>query len=237
MCVYLNQNITSIFTIFLSIFYAVVICESSRSSGGFIVAVYFALFFFVSLWGLEKQKQKKKKRSTQNYFSFHLFFFFFGAFVILFLNLLLMSTRPKFIADIQINELLNIPLVTGRCWVKWYVRDSAKPDARGRTAQIPVRDHKAQWDEHVNLRFRLGIQNKTKLLKEYVVIFDVVWDQNGADKLTLGRVEINLAEYVNKTSNKDVKKTKYLLKNSKINGALALTIGVSQVSGQTDYNV
>jgi hypothetical protein len=147
-----------------------------------------------------------------------------------------MSSRPKFTASIQINELLNIPLVAGRCWVKWYVHDSAKPDARGRTAHIPVREHRAQWDESITINFRLAIHSKTKVLKERDVIFDVIWDQNGTDKLTLGRVEINLAEYVNKSS-KDGKKTKYLLKNSKINGALALTISVVQVSGPTDYIV
>lgn len=118
------------------------------------------------------------------------------------------------------------------------MRDSAKPDARGRTAHVPVREHRAQWDESVNIHFRLSIHSKTKVLKERVVIFDVIWDQNGTDKLTLGRVEINLAEYVNKNgSNKHGKKTKYLLKNSKINGALALSINVTQDSGPTDYIV
>lgn len=146
----------------------------------------------------------------------------------------IMSTRrPKFTAEIQVNELLNIPLVSGRCWVKWYVRDSPKPDARGRTSYVPVKEHKAQWDEDIRIHFKVGI-NKANVLKEFVMIFDVMWDQNGTDKLSLGKVEINLSEYVNNTQ---PKKTKYLLKNSKINGALELSINVMQESGTNMFTV
>lgn len=66
------------------------------------------------------------------------------------------------------------------------------------------------------------------------MIFDVMWDQNGSEKLLLGKVEVNLAEYVGGT---EAKRTKYLLKNSKINGALSLMVDIKQVSGTKNYTV
>ena len=143
------------------------------------------------------------------------------------------ASRPKFGVNIQINELLNIPLVSGRCWVRWYVRDSAKPDARGKTEHMPIKEHRALWDHEINIPAKIGI-GKMNVLKEYMVIFDVMWDQNGSDKLQLGKVELNLAEYVGGT---EPKKTKYLLKNSKINGALSLTVAMKQISGSKNYTV
>lgn len=143
------------------------------------------------------------------------------------------ASRPKFDISIQVNELLNIPLVSGRCWVRWYVRDSPKPDARGRTPQIPVREHRALWDHGIKLQARIGI-GRMNVLKEFVLIFDVMWDQNGTDKLLLGKVEVNLSEYI---GGNEPKTTKYLLKNSKINGALAITVEVKQLSGSKNYTV
>lgn len=143
------------------------------------------------------------------------------------------SHRPKFAVVILINQLLNVPLVSGNCWVRWYVKDSPKPDARGRTPHVAVREHRAQWDHEIKFQSRVSI-GRSNVLKELLVVFDVMWDQNGTDKLLLGKVEVNLSEYVGGT---EPKATKYLLKSSKINGALSLTIDIKQVSGSKNYTV
>lgn len=144
-----------------------------------------------------------------------------------------MTSRPKFDVDIQVNQLLNIPLVSGSCWVRWYVRDSPKPDARGRTPHQTVREHRASWDHEIKLQTRIGI-GRMNVLKEFMVIFDVMWDQNGSEKILLGKVEVNLSEYV---GSPEPKRTKYLLKNSKINGALSITIGIKQTAGSKNFTV
>lgn len=142
--------------------------------------------------------------------------------------------RPKFDVTVHINELLNVPLVSGTCWVRWYVKDSPKPDARGRTPHIAVKEHRAKWDHEIKLQARIGV-GRQNVLKEFMLVFDVMWDQNGADKMQLGKVEVNLPEYVG--GGPEPKATKYLLKSSKINGALSVTVHLTQVSGTKNYTV
>lgn len=143
-----------------------------------------------------------------------------------------MGTRPRFEITITINELTNLPHVSGYSWVRWYIKESAKPDARGRTKKYPVSDHRVVYNHksHFQYRFRLS---KDTTLKPCVAIFDVLWEHVNSDRMTLGKVEVNLSEYINQ----EPQTNRFLLRESKINGTLSLTIESKQVSGTKNFKV
>lgn len=145
-----------------------------------------------------------------------------------------MSRRPKFEINITINELTNIPQMSGVSWVRWYITDSPKPDARGRTHRFPVKDHRVLYhDTHSSLTHHIRI-NSQNTLRECTAIFDVMWAQSGSsEKILLGKAEANLSEYVNQNP----QPTRFLLRDSKVNCTLSLTFNINQLSGPKGYKV
>ncbi|CCH46973.1 hypothetical protein BN7_6580 [Wickerhamomyces ciferrii] len=185
------------------------------------------------------------------------------------------SKRPKFLFSLRIQELANIPKVSGACYVKWYLKDSPTQQTRGRTQKVHIKDHRAYWGYDYEALVKLGI-NRNKLLQDKILVL-IVYTENShhhhhhqrthskdnnsslnpnpqnqldhrplipVDKLenldeklipttdqktTLGKIEINLAEYVNyeePTSNR------YLLQQSKINCILNVKIGMELIKGE-----
>ncbi|CAN6611202.1 hypothetical protein TRVA0_004S03752 [Trichomonascus vanleenenianus] len=142
--------------------------------------------------------------------------------------------RPKFSVSVQIQELTNIPQVSGEVFVKWYLKDSAKPDARGKTNRAAIRDHRAQWHYSGETSVRIGI-NKSGELRHSWAVFEVTWDNGSSGgRMQLGRVDLNLAEYA---SPEGQESNRYLLKNSKVNAILNVAIALKQIKGPTDYRV
>lgn len=141
-------------------------------------------------------------------------------------------SRPKFHVDLRVKELTNIPQNTGQVYAKWYLKDSAKPDARGRTSSEPIKDHRASWDYSSRTSTRIGI-DRDHILRHSWIVFDVQWEHQGNGKLSLGKVELNLAEYVNRQSDMN----RYLLKESKINSILHVVISLRQTKGPTNYQI
>lgn len=145
-----------------------------------------------------------------------------------------MSRRPKFQVNITINELNNLPQISGLSWIRWYIKDSPKPDARGRTEKHQVREHKVVYnDSKANFTHHIRI-NSEGTLRECIAVFDVQWAHSDTgDKVLLGKAEANLSEYVNQ----EPQPTRFLLRESKVNCTLSLTIDIQQISGPKSYNV
>lgn len=146
-----------------------------------------------------------------------------------------MGKRPKFDISVTVKELTNLPHVSGYCWIRWYIKDSPKPDARGKTEKYPIREHKATFEKYtIHLSSSIRINSKTNVLREMVAVFDVLWSHSSSsDKVTLGKVEVNLSEFVNQ----DPHPTRFLLKNSKTNSTLYLTILMKQIDGTKTFEV
>jgi hypothetical protein len=140
--------------------------------------------------------------------------------------------RCKFKVKLAIKELTNIPHATGSVFVKWYVKDSAKPDARGKTDHVDIQEHKTLWDYQAETTVRIGT-DKTNSLRHSLIVFDVLWENSTSGRINVGKVEINLSEYVRR----DLEPYTYLLQNSKINCVLNVALSLKQVKGPTDFKV
>lgn len=143
-----------------------------------------------------------------------------------------MGRRPKFDITITINELTNLPQVSGYSWVRWYIKDSPKPDARGRTRKKSVSDHRVVYNHVARFQHHFRLSKDTTL-KPCIAVFDVMWEHVDSDRITLGKVDVNLSEYMNQQPQTN----RFLLRESKINGTLSLTIESKQVSGTENYKV
>lgn len=140
--------------------------------------------------------------------------------------------RTKFVVLLEIHELYNIPQSTGKILVKWHVKDSAKPDARGKTNSVAITNHKALFNYTGETHVRIGL-DKTKMLKDSLLVFDVQWDQDSNTKLTVGKAEVNLSEFVNRAR----EPVSFLLKDSKINSALKVSIMLTAIKGPSDFRI
>lgn len=148
-----------------------------------------------------------------------------------------MSTRPKFYVELRIYRLAHIPMSTGQVHVKWFVKDSAKPDARGKTPEAVITDHKAEWDYSATTKARIRVGSDGYLKPAYLV-FEVVWDQGGSGRVNMGKVELNISEQVGRgrTGDRDPV-MKVLLRDSRVNSVLHVEMKPVQYKGTTEYRV
>ncbi|CAE6337869.1 unnamed protein product [Rhizoctonia solani] len=107
---------------------------------------------------------------------------------------------------------------------------------RGRTPTVPIADHTVRWDELVEMAVPIGIPKDTKKLMPADLKLTVEQVPKSPEHLVkpraaLGVVRINLAEY----AGKGPVTRRYLLRESKTNATLKLTIQVKWLSGEQDY--
>jgi hypothetical protein len=133
-----------------------------------------------------------------------------------------------------------VPYVSGRSYVKWHLPHSSTGDGEhsGRTSKAPIKDHKVlyNYDEHVSLRMTI---DKTSMLQETTLQFSVIHEMNHNEKIRLGVVKLNLAEYV-EASEQGVEDEgvvrRYLMQESKINSTLKIGIFLKQIEGDRNFN-
>jgi hypothetical protein len=102
----------------------------------------------------------------------------------------------------KIYDLNNVPLVTGTSVVKWHLPHSMHGEHRGRTPKCPIANHRVEYNYGKVLSLRIGI-DKANSLSECMIEFEVTQEFStvGAgggkdEKITLGKVAVNLSEYV-----------------------------------------
>ena len=143
---------------------------------------------------------------------------------------------------LQIIDLNNVPLVSGTSHVKWHLPSSTSAEHRGRTDKSPIKEHKVSWDYVKAIPARLTIDKSNKL-QEFHIHFEVVQDySNGGrgEKITLGYVTLNLAEYVEESENvgqegEEGVTRRYLMQESKINSTLKIGITMKQIEGERNF--
>src|SRR5436190_22866351 len=99
---------------------------------------------------------------------------------------------------IQIYDLNNVPLVSGTSLVKWHIPSSTSAEHRGRTQKALIKEHKVTWDYEATFSIRITM-DKSNMLQECIIHFDIYQEYSmgtRGDKILLGQVELNLAEYV-----------------------------------------
>ncbi|KAL8933152.1 MAG: hypothetical protein Q9216_006499 [Gyalolechia sp. 2 TL-2023] len=154
----------------------------------------------------------------------------------------------------RIFDLNNVPLVSGTSYVKWHLSSSTSAEHRGRTSKELIREHKVAWEYEKLLPLRLTV-DRNGMLQESEIHFEVMQEySSGArgERIILGNVRLNLAEYVDAGEDGDGNITRrYLMQDSKINSTLkvgrlnnltrqlsdVLQIGISmrQVEGDRNF--
>lgn len=141
------------------------------------------------------------------------------------------SRKPRFDLTLQIHDLNNVPLVSGAAYVKWHLHNSTKGDARGRTDKAPIKEHKVNW------RYERSVSNirmtvdRNGTLNEQLIMFEINQEYSGRERIMLGTVTLNLAEY----AGVEKETRRYLMQDSKINSTLKITIAMTQISGDTNF--
>ncbi|WPG98463.1 Hypothetical protein R9X50_00125400 [Acrodontium crateriforme] len=167
------------------------------------------------------------------------------------------SRRARFELYLSILDLNNVPLVSGSSFVKWHLPSSTAAEHRGRTERCPIRDHRVQYGYTKTLPVRLTL-SKDGMLQECRISFDVLQEYSAGgrgERIVLGRVDCNLAEYVEASENlppppigsragkESIDLTqnppgvvrRYLMQDSKINSTLKLGIYMRHVEGTREY--
>lgn len=112
--------------------------------------------------------------------------------------------------------------------MKWHLHSSASAEHRGRTSKTAIKEHKVCWDYEKTLPVRLTV-DRNGMLQESEIHFEVLQEYSfgaRAERIVLGTVRINLAEYVegSEAEGEDGISRRYLMQESKINSTLKVRV-------------
>lgn len=97
---------------------------------------------------------------------------------------------------LQIYDLNNIPLVSGNSFIKWHLAHSMHAEHRGRTGKCAISNHRVDYGfSKLITGIRISM-DKNNNLTECPMEFEILQEFAVAEKITLGYVKVNLAEYV-----------------------------------------
>ena len=123
----------------------------------------------------------------------------------------------------QIIDLNNVPLVSGTSYVKWHLPSSTSAEHRGRTAKSTIKEHKVSWEYEKSIPVRLTV-DRNGVLQDSEIHIEVLQEYSSGgrgERIALGNVKLNLAEYVEGSDGGDDGVTRrYLMQESKINSTL-----------------
>ncbi|CAD6590747.1 MAG: hypothetical protein ASARMPREDX12_004716 [Alectoria sarmentosa] len=148
------------------------------------------------------------------------------------------NRRPKFDLQLKIVDLNNVPLVSGTSYVKWHLPSSSSAEHRGRTSKAGIRDHKVSWEYVKTLPVRL-IVDRNGMLQESEIHFEILQEYSPgarAERIVLGNVKLNLAEFVGGSDDGEEAVTRrYLMQESKINSTLKIGVYMKQTEGDKTF--
>jgi hypothetical protein len=137
----------------------------------------------------------------------------------------------------QIIDLNNVPLVSGTAFVKWRLPSSSTAEHHGHTDKAIIIDHRAYWNYEKTLQVRLTI-DRNQTLHECELVLDIIQEfESGGhgEKNLLGRIRLNLAEYVDKSDDEEGIVRRYLMQDSKVNSTLRVGIVMRQIDGDRNF--
>lgn len=147
------------------------------------------------------------------------------------------SRRPRFELILKIIDLNNIPLSSGTGYVKWSLPSSSASEHHGQTSKACLQEHRACWNYERLLPIRLTI-DRNQVLQDCEIQFEVFQDFDSGikgDKCLLGRIRLNLAEYVDSSDDNESITRRYLMQDSKINSTLKVGITIRHVEGERNF--
>lgn len=133
--------------------------------------------------------------------------------------------RPKFNLTLTIDNVTNVPLVSGFLFIKWEV-PAFLGGISGQTDHVLIKDYTATFYYEANRIVRMSI-GQDDMLEKLDIEFSVYQELHlNKERLRLGRLKLNLAEFVNK----DLSSQRYLLHDSRTNSILRLSIHLELLS-------
>ncbi|KAG1872918.1 hypothetical protein DFJ58DRAFT_760351 [Suillus subalutaceus] len=113
---------------------------------------------------------------------------------------------------------------------------NAYSPAKGHTAFEQLKEHSVAWEHTLDVMVQIGIGRETNELggceAKFVVMQRVIpGDPDAPRNPRLGAVSLNLAQYVDA----GVVTRRYLLRQSKTNATLKLTVQLEHISGESSY--
>ena len=198
------------------------------------------------------------------------------------------TRRPRFLLNLKLSELINIPQSAGRCYVKWSLKDGTGTSGHiitsdtdgnsslgvnqghGLSPRTHISNHRAKWDYELENPVQVKLHvDKNNMLERKILKLEFYLEtlasekfpiklnvssvprpslaqfpahsstiQNndmgskGYSRLLLGSVSLNIADYIRE--DEAYTPNRYLLKNSKVNTVIILSIQMQLVRG--DYN-
>ncbi|KAL7816634.1 N-terminal C2 in EEIG1 and EHBP1 proteins domain-containing protein [Trichoderma gracile] len=104
--------------------------------------------------------------------------------------------KPRFDLHLKIFDLNNVPLVSGTSFIKWHLPHSMHAEHRGRTAKAAIANHRVEYNfSKVITGVRMSV-DRNNHLNECLLELEVVQEFALTEKITLGHIKINLAEFV-----------------------------------------
>lgn len=107
----------------------------------------------------------------------------------------------------------------------------------GHTDKCVILDHRASWNYEKTQQVRLTV-DRNQALQECEILLEVIQEFSAGahgEKNLLGRVKLNLAEYVDKSDDDDGIVRRYLMQDSKINSTLKMGISMRQLDGDRNF--
>ncbi|KAJ5122088.1 hypothetical protein N7448_003219 [Penicillium atrosanguineum] len=148
------------------------------------------------------------------------------------------NRRPRFELVLRISDINNVPLGNGAAWVRWRLpSSSATSEHQGHTEKATLSDHRAYWNYEKALQVRLTI-DRNSMLQECEMVFEVIQEFHSSptnEKITLGKIKLNLAEYVDKVEEDEGVVRRYLLIDSKVNSTVKIGIAMRQLEGDRNF--
>ena len=121
--------------------------------------------------------------------------------------------------------------------MRWRLPSSSATEHQGHTEKATLSDHRAYWNYEKILQVRLTI-DRTSMLQECEINFEVIQEFHSSptsEKNNLGKIKLNLAEYVDKADEDEGIVRRYLMFDSKVNSTVKIGIVMRQLEGDRNF--
>ncbi|KAJ5408622.1 hypothetical protein N7509_002505 [Penicillium cosmopolitanum] len=145
------------------------------------------------------------------------------------------NRRPRFELVLRINDINNVPLGNGVAYVRWRLPSGVSAEHQGHTEKATLSDHRAYWNYEKVLNVRLTI-DRASTLQDCEILFEIIQEfHSSIEKNVLGKIKLNLAEYVDKVEEDEGVVRRYLMFDSKVNSTVKIGIAMHQTEGDRGF--
>ncbi|KAI9209743.1 N-terminal C2 in EEIG1 and EHBP1 proteins-domain-containing protein [Polychytrium aggregatum] len=143
---------------------------------------------------------------------------------------MLAPARVSFLVTVVLEDLTNLPYVSGLYFAKWKLKGTRT--VKGRTQKATVRENTVVWNASFQLEATIYV-GKDGVLQPCDLILSINQEVNGDKSEEIGVVYVNLAEYAGAA----VTTRKYLLQESRVNSIAKISVSMQLIKGDPTYRI